>query len=90
MKAKVTHRKEVTMPARTIAELNLSTRPRNVLTRMFGDLTSTEITAIAKLSRTELLGQKNLGVTSLREIEQKLNENGLHLTEIPTGASGAD
>jgi len=78
------------MSARTIAELNLSTRPRNVLTRMFGDLSSTEITAIAKLSRTELLGQKNLGVTSLREIEQKLNENGLHLTELPTGASGAD
>ncbi len=78
------------MPARTIAELNLSTRPRNVLTRMFGDLASTEITAIAKLSRTELLGQKHLGVTSLREIEQKLNENGLHLTEMPTGASGAD
>jgi DNA-directed RNA polymerase alpha subunit len=74
------------MPARTIAELNLSTRPRNVLTRMFGDLSQTEITAIARLSRTELLGQKNLGATSLREIEQKLNENGLHLTELPAGA----
>jgi DNA-directed RNA polymerase alpha subunit len=80
----------MSMPARTIEELNLSTRPHNVLTRMFGDLAQTEITAIAKFSRTELLGQKNLGVTSLREIEQKLNENGIHLAELPAGMSGAD
>lgn len=69
---------------RKISELNLSTRPRNVLTRMFGDLENTEISAIAALSRTELLAQKNLGQTSLREIEQKLNENGLALREIPS------
>jgi DNA-directed RNA polymerase alpha subunit len=75
------------MPARTIADLNLSTRPRNVMTRMFGDLASTEITAIARLSRTELLGQKSLGAKSVREIEQKLNENGLHLTEMPADST---
>lgn len=70
------------MSVRTVADLKLGTRPRNVLTRMFGELEQVEINTLTALSRSELLDQKSMGVTSVQEIEERLGQYGLRLREV--------
>lgn len=69
------------MSVRTLADLKLGTRPRNVLIRMFGDLEQVEINMLTSLSRSELLKQRSMGQTSIQEIEERLGQYGLRLRE---------
>lgn len=73
------------MSVRTVADLKLGTRPRNVLTRMFGALEEVEINVLTALSRSELLDQKAMGKTSVQEIEERLGQHGLRLREVVQG-----
>jgi len=70
------------MSVHTVADLKLGTRPRNVLTRMFGELEKVEIHTLTALSRSELLGQRSMGETSVQEIENRLGQHGLRLREV--------
>jgi len=70
------------MSVRTVADLKLGTRPRNVLTRMFGELEQVEISVLTAMSRLELLDQRSMGKTSLHEIEERLGQYGLRLRDV--------
>ncbi len=64
--------------AKTVADLNLSVRARKALSLLniqtLGDL--------ASHTEAELMGIKNFGATSLKEIREKLVENGLELRKL--------
>lgn len=66
--------------AKTVADLNLSVRARKALSLLniqtLGDL--------ASHTEAELMGIKNFGATSLKEIREKLVENGLELRKLDT------
>ncbi|MFO0856329.1 MAG: DNA-directed RNA polymerase subunit alpha C-terminal domain-containing protein [Phycisphaerales bacterium] len=67
-----------TVLAKTVADLNLSVRARKALSLLniqtLGDL--------ASHTEAELMGIKNFGATSLKEIREKLVENGLELRKL--------
>jgi DNA-directed RNA polymerase subunit alpha len=66
---------EQAMLSRPVTDLNLSVRSRKCMTRL-GITSLRELTA---RTADELLAAKNFGVTSLNEIRQKLEEQGLRL-----------
>jgi DNA-directed RNA polymerase subunit alpha len=61
-----------------VADLNLSVRARKALSLLniqtMGDL--------ASHTEAELMGIKNFGATSLKEIRERLKENGLELRKL--------
>jgi DNA-directed RNA polymerase subunit alpha len=69
--------KETTL-AKTVSDLNLSVRARKAL-QLLGIQTLGDL---ASHTEAELMGIKNFGATSLKEIREKLVENGLELRKL--------